>query len=119
MMRPRVLLLLLQLSAAAAVATPATTTGSQARPSLAGRKILQEIVPFISNGQPVPRGQKTFMASLRKSWNGASCDGASQLRHSGLATISSSTAERVCPTRLSADSRSRPHTVLPRLPPMF
>eukprot|EP00873_Tetraselmis_striata_P042574 jgi/Tetstr1/462838/TSEL_007788.t1 len=70
MMRPRVLLLLLQLSAAAAVATPATTTGSQARPSLAGRKILQEIVPFISNGQPVPRGQKTFMASLRKSWNG-------------------------------------------------
>jgi hypothetical protein len=42
-------------------------------PKPVARKLLQnDLVPFIVNGQPVPRGQKLFMASLRKTWNGAS-----------------------------------------------
>jgi len=40
-------------------------------PKPVARKLLQnDLVPFIVNGQPVPRGQKLFMASLRKTWNG-------------------------------------------------
>lgn len=68
--------LLLLLVTALSAAPAAASSGSaylRARPSSAARKLLQsDVVPFISNGQPVPRGQKLYMASLRKSWNGAS-----------------------------------------------